>query len=336
MSPRPLPSTHLPKFSDNLWPQERQTTLTNTNTYVLRLPIGRVSPPVTCTGPRSPKSRRVASPASSTSSVISASFWEPLTDSEPDTPPTSDDESSDTPALALAAPIPFPRRTRTKPANIVIPSSQATTTSRPVSSALSPAFPLSPTIHRNSPDARIRKLAKLTRTLGENVPVELVFPSSANDTDAPAAYLLTSPTSPVRFSSDDRLDYEPPTPTPIRRSPGTTAVGLHHALGNGMQANRGVSKATPVVASPPPFTNVFTMDASSWDRARAAALAPVGEKKRSSRVSAGSSRNLITGLGRGARKRIPGAASGMWRTCTSCNAVFGACANCWLHKRTNS
>lgn len=50
--------------------------------------------------------------------------------------------------------------------------SHASVADSPVS-PLSPAFP-----NALSPDARIRKMAKLTRTLGENVPPELVFPQS--------------------------------------------------------------------------------------------------------------------------------------------------------------
>nr|GAT53403.1 predicted protein [Mycena chlorophos] len=127
----------------------------------------------------------------------------------------------------------------------------------------------------NSPNARVRKLAKLTRTLGENVPVELVFPSTA-------PYLLTSPTSPVRFAPSPAQDYEPPTPTPVRQSPGTTAVGLHYALGM-HTAKRAAAFRQPVptpaaATSPPLFTHAFTMDAQSWDRAREAALAPPAPK----------------------------------------------------------
>ncbi|KAJ7074473.1 hypothetical protein C8F01DRAFT_1100585 [Mycena amicta] len=267
---RPLPSPPAVKFPDTLWPQERPSQTTVTNTYVLRLPRGRASPTAVCAGPRPLRPRRrenTHSPASSTCSIASADFWAPLSD---DTPPTSDDES---PVPVIATPIP---KKRTKPANIIIPSPQPS--SRPASFAMSPVSPLSPTTRINSPNARVRKLAKLTRTLGENVPVELVFPSSA------APYLLTSPTSPLQFSRLASHGYEPPTPTPARRSPGTTAVGLHYALGMHTSQPAPLAKPAPLptaTTSPPPFTHVFTMDSSSWDSARAAALTPMKSKAKS-------------------------------------------------------
>ncbi|KAF7290531.1 hypothetical protein MIND_01293000 [Mycena indigotica] len=260
---RPLPSPPAMKFPDTIWPQERLPQTTVTNTYVLRLPIGRKPPTTSCVGPRPPRAR---SPASSTCSITSADFWAPLTDSEPDTPPTSDDEAFDAPPPVAA---PNPRKKRTKPANIVIPK---TITQLPATSALSPLSPLSPALNNNSPNARVRKLAKLTRTLGENVPVELVFPSST----ASGSHLMTSPTSPIHFA---RASREPSTPTPARRSPGTTAVGLHYALG--LHAPKPAKQPLTTTASPPPFTNVFTMDSQSWDRARTAVLNPPKTKNKS-------------------------------------------------------
>ncbi|KAF9456238.1 hypothetical protein BDZ94DRAFT_420697 [Collybia nuda] len=69
-----------------------------------------------------------------------------------------------------------------------------------------PLSPLSPTFSQNSTshdgsnpnkerDARRKKMAKLTRTLGENIPPELVFPTPPSST---RTSLETSPISPLR------------------------------------------------------------------------------------------------------------------------------------------
>ncbi|KAF7293144.1 hypothetical protein HMN09_01192400 [Mycena chlorophos] len=295
-----MSSTSSMKFPDTLWPQQPQTKVTN-NTFRLRLPIGRLSP----AGPRPQRTVRRTprhSPASSTCSITSADFWAPPSDneSEPDTPATSDDES---PVPVLSTPT--PKRRAPKPANIIIPKEPIRP--RPESLVLSPCSPLSP-MNVNSPNARVRKLAKLTRTLGENVPVELVFPSTA-------PYLLTSPTSPVRFAPSPAQDYEPPTPTPVRQSPGTTAVGLHYALGM-HTAKRAAAFKQPVPApaaatSPPPFTHAFTMDAQSWDRARDAALAPPAPKTKAKKSRM---RGILPKLdtGRGTWRKKENTWSGEW------------------------
>ncbi|KAJ7730907.1 hypothetical protein DFH07DRAFT_1065915 [Mycena maculata] len=312
--------------------------------FTMQLPIG-----VAVGGPRPPKARRregrifTHSASSSMSSfdsasgcsIISAEFWMPPQDVI--TIPMQAAFLTVTPSKD-EAPVTTKTKPKFKPANIIIPRttpiatvvsptspskpppapvSFPATAPEPVAiprTPLSPLSPLSPNRRIQSPNARIRKLAKLTRTLGENVPVELVFPSGNGDT-APVAVSVSStapplslPKVPKRAQTLPLLDMlraptpqlttiRPRSPTPAPEWPLTptpdctvdatahskTAVGLHYALG--MHAlpthARAVSPihASPVLpASPPPFTNTFTVDDVAWGRARQAVVGTRAKK----------------------------------------------------------
>ncbi|KAJ7208053.1 hypothetical protein GGX14DRAFT_455348, partial [Mycena pura] len=234
----------------------------------------------------------------------------PSTTVTPDTPTPTITDTTPTPKILL--------KVKAKPANIIIPpnilsatlispKSKSNVPCIPAAVSCTPQIPLSPlsplSPHRglNSPNARIRKLAKLTRTLGENVPLELVFPSSA-------APNLVSPASPLQFS---KLTFSTGSPTLAPTAPTTTAVGLHYALG--MHAAPTRAGAVPTAAgaspaSPPPFSHVVTVDAGSWERERQAAFTPRRKTKR----AVGGVRKMLADNGRGTWRKKENTWSGEW------------------------
>ncbi|KAJ7471789.1 hypothetical protein FB451DRAFT_1399102 [Mycena latifolia] len=300
-------------------------------------------------------------------SIISAEFWMP-----PETiisipmqaaflsimPP--EDETKIMPATP-----PTPKtKPKSKPANIIIPRNTPSATivsptstpllSIPVSfptaaseamtctprSPLSPFLP--PTPHRGlpSPNARIRKIAKLKRTLGENIPLELVFPSGKTTTAPTAAAPAPAPTPPQRVAKRAKTlpDFAPvkrvspsgpvarlrpsaPQEWPLTPTPDCTidpeahtktAVGLHYALGmNSFLPTRAVDLVRPapgVPTSPPPFSNVFTMDDVSWERARQTAMAKTRTKAK--RIVGGVRKAVDNG--RGTWRKKENTWSGEW------------------------
>ncbi|KAJ7119449.1 hypothetical protein C8R44DRAFT_877880 [Mycena epipterygia] len=227
----------------------------------------------------------------------------------------------------LSTAVPFPTNA---PEAVTIPCTPRT--------PLSPFSPFTPNRHIQSPNARIRKLAKLTRTLGENVPVELVFPSgtspSAPTNVAPASQpkatkrgkALLAGMLPQRVSpSGPRLTARPRpsavpewplTPTPdctINTEAHTqTAVGLHYALGMNSFPTRAVtvSPAAPALpSSPPPFSNVFTLDDVQWERARQAVM---GTRAKKARHVVGGVRKPAEANGRGTWRKKENTWSGEW------------------------
>ncbi|KAJ7714064.1 hypothetical protein B0H16DRAFT_1593397 [Mycena metata] len=319
------------------------------------------------------------SPASSMSSidsvssfggVISAEFWMApedtasvkvvsLTDA-----PNGEEMKTITPTTPKMKP-------KSKPANIIIPRNVpkvavVSPTSPPKSPSpaiafptspleavtvsdmtpLSPFYPfspLSPNRRIQSPNARVRKLAKLTRTLGENVPIELVFPSgstSSTPTVAAAPSPAQKPTKRARLRSKEPAAVRtsllgpratarlrpaaspawPLTPTPdCTFDPEVhtqTAVGLHYALGmNSLRAHApAVVPAAPAMpTSPPPFSNTFTMDDVSWERARQAVMGPrAGTAKKTRRVLGGVGKAVPEANGRGTWRKKENTWSGEW------------------------
>ncbi|RDB27194.1 hypothetical protein Hypma_004417 [Hypsizygus marmoreus] len=95
-----------------------------------------------------------------------------------------------------------------------------------VSSAIAPLSPLSPTFSINLEkaqsvglDSRRKKMAKLKRTLGENVPAELVFPPSHKSSDTTTEKALKPrQRKPVPFSSPSALTSQP-LPHPVESAP---------------------------------------------------------------------------------------------------------------------
>ncbi|KAJ7334710.1 hypothetical protein DFH08DRAFT_965460 [Mycena albidolilacea] len=312
-----------------IWPHDTSTYSTplTAQSFVVRLPIG-VELPKASGAPRILKARRREgvifghSPSSSVSSldssssfgsVIKAEFWMPPQPavSVPVAPLVADE----TKTLMPPTPTTPKTKTKSKPANIMIPrnSPDATPTlivspvspSNPAPASVSfptmtpeavlctsppqtplspflPLSPLSPNRRVQTPNARIRKMAKLTRTLGENVPIELVFPGAASTSAAAAAPSLIRSASPapalapkpakrakLLFSdsvqrvlpSGPRTRTPTPCPTsqewPLTPTPDCTinaaahtrtAVGLHYALGLDSLPTR---SATPAPAPVP-------------------------------------------------------------------------------------
>ncbi|KAJ7186729.1 hypothetical protein C8R46DRAFT_1342045 [Mycena filopes] len=316
---------------------------------------------------------------SSFGGVISAEFW--MAPQDTATIPVKVVSLTDEPTITpLTTPTSKTSKLKSKPANIIIPRNVPTVVvvspTSPLKSAtvafppspldavtassaipqtpLSPFYPLSPLSPNRriqTPNARIRKLAKLTRTLGENVPIELVFPSGTTTTRAPTAVAAPAPAPPVPAAQKPtkraRLHLRaqtppvalgpratallrpaappawPLTPTPdCTFDPAThtqTAVGLHYALG--MHSFRPApaaavpvhAAAAPQPTSPPPFSSTFEMDDVSWERARLAVMGP--RPKRS-----GPRRVLVLGGVRKAAATIAAAGSlpldtgrGTWR-----------------------
>ncbi|KAJ7076014.1 hypothetical protein B0H15DRAFT_608130 [Mycena belliarum] len=355
--------------SSFVWPQDSSTysTPATAQSFAIQL-LESLEFPSAMGGRRPTKARRregrifTHSPSSSTSSIesktscsiISAQFWmAPETVSIPMqaayltvTPAADEPKSTPTPKT----------KPKSKPANIIIPHNTPSATivsptatplpSTPVSfpttipgaattpltprSPLSPLLPPTPNRAPHSPNARIRKLAKLKRTLGENIPLELVFPSgkakSATTTAAAAplkkAAKQLPPTAPAavpravaRLRPSAQPEW-PLTPTPDctidPAAHAQTAVGLHYALVVPSVPARPRARApaaAPAPTSPPPFTSTFTMDDVSWERARQAALAR-GAKHR--RIGGGVRKAVGGDNGRGTWRKKESTWSGEW------------------------
>lgn len=101
--------------------------------------------------------------------------------------------------------------------------------------------------HVLSPDARIRKMAKLTRTLGENVPPELVFPppTRANNHSMRASRSRPNRRRSVNVDATVAVAGFNTVPFPTNTSVRRTA--------------QPESTAVIVPQSPPPFTNTFPL-----------------------------------------------------------------------------
>lgn len=164
-------------------------------------------------------------------SVIQAEFW---------TPP-----SRISPSISHSAPItislPFPV------------SSQKVRSSKPKPLAANPPStsshpsPLSPTSRSNNAlsDAHARKIAKLTRTFGENVPPELVFPPSTRMDNHSSPHVPKS-----RQSRRRNITVDAAGPTVSTEAP--TRPPMHIARG-AVQSK----SVAPVPHSPPPFSSAF-------------------------------------------------------------------------------
>jgi hypothetical protein len=93
-----------------------------------------------------------------------------------------------------------------------------------------------------------------------------------------------------------------------------TAVGLHYALGMNSFPTRAVAlvRAIPTVpTSPPPFSNVFTLDDVSWEGARLAVMGPRATKK-AKRVLGGVHKVPAEANGRGTWRKKENTWSGEW------------------------
>ncbi|KAJ7159851.1 hypothetical protein C8R43DRAFT_947944 [Mycena crocata] len=375
-------------MSSFMWPQDSTThsTPSTVQSFSARLPIGVHLPSTAGGAPRLSKARRregrifthsasssmSSFDSASTCSIISAEFWMPpqliIPKAAYITVAPLDVEMKTMPPT-MHTPKP---KTKTKPANIIIPHdapaaiatvvsptspSKTPLPSTPVSfpshipeavptlpctprTPLSPFSPLSPNRLIPSPNARIRKLAKLTRTLGENIPVELVFPSTAA---APTATVTSSTkfaklaktfvdgaVSPRAAPAGPRLSALrrrasaatewPLTPTPDctvdKAANSKTAVGLHYALGMNSIPTRASTliRAAPTLpSSPPPFSSVFTMDDVSWERARQAVMGTKASKKSKMRLAVGGVRKAaVEANGRGAWRKKENTWSGEW------------------------
>ncbi|KAJ6602525.1 hypothetical protein DFH09DRAFT_449103 [Mycena vulgaris] len=356
------------------------STPSTAQSFAIQLPIG-VEFPSAVGGARPLKARRregrifTHSASSSISSfdsevscsIISAEFWmhpdsiisiptpaaylfptpsEAETKIMPPTPPTPKTKQKSKPANIII-PRNTPIATVVSSASTPIPSTPVSfPTSEAVTLPCTPRTPLSPflpTPNRRiqSPNARIRKLAKLTRTLGENIPVELVFPSGSSPSPHSSASpfpsqklpkrmtALAAETSPKRVSpSGPRLTGARPrpaapewplTPTPdCTVNPEThnkTAVGLHYALGMNSIPTRAVGRvhAAPVnPTSPPPFSSMFTMDDISWERARQAVMGPPATTGKKAKRIIGGVRKPAADNGRGTWRKKENTWSGEW------------------------
>ncbi|KAJ6617896.1 hypothetical protein B0H10DRAFT_2218066 [Mycena sp. CBHHK59/15] len=259
----------------------------------------------------------------------------------PDTTPRPKTKSKPKPANIVIPPI-SPIATAVSPKSPAVTPALSSTLSFPTSSPDSVAVPatprtpltpllspLSPNPRVQSPNARVRKLAKLTRTLGENIPVELVFPSgSVSQPIKPAP--LKKVAKPSKVFGDNalapRISPAPPRPTapaawPLTPTPDCTfdpathtktAVGLHYALGVDAYPAQAatVGRVPPALpSSPPPFSNVFTMDDVSWEHARQAVMGPRGQKKRR---AAGVHKASAEANGRGTWRKKESTWSGEW------------------------
>ncbi|KAJ6589118.1 hypothetical protein B0H19DRAFT_231188 [Mycena capillaripes] len=367
-----------------MWPTDSSaySTPSTAQSFVVRLPIGVEFPKIGSGAPRLLKARRregrifTHSPSSSMSSfesfsscsIVTAEFWMPPQDvtTISVTAASNEDDTKITPTTPTT---PTPKtKPKSKPANIFIPHNPPTTTvvspTSPIKSPLptplptpipsqnrletvpgTPLCPLSPNRRIQSPNARIRKLAKLTRTLGENVPIELVFPSGATSSapsdGTPASALR--PTKRAKMRSGDspvpRVSPSGPLPTTCPRSrpsapkewPLTptpdctfdvdahskTAVGLHYALVMNSFPNRAVATVrAPLKSRPHPHRSRMS---SPWTTSRGSARGRLrwGRAPRRSRsgFSAGCARCWRRTAGEcGGRRRIRGAASGTSRT----------------------
>ncbi|KAF7361259.1 hypothetical protein MSAN_01158100 [Mycena sanguinolenta] len=357
--------------------------------FVIRLPIGVELPKASSGAPRLLKARRregrifTHSPSSSVSSLDSSSSFGSILKAEFWIPPESvvsipaHDETIIMPPTTPTTP---KTKTKSKPANILIPRNAPIATvvsptspvkpplvsprvnqapvafpamlpseevlcTSPLQSPLSPILPLSPLspnrrIH--TPNARIRKMAKLTRTLGENIPIELVFPGAAT-TSAPSVPSNASPapvpkpTKRAKMTSSDSVAKRaippkpraplrpvvspewPLTPTPDctvdTEAHARTAVGLHYALGlNSLPTRNAVPAhaALTVPKSPPPFSNVFTVDDVSWEQARRAVMGPRTSGKKAKRVVGGVHKAPADVTGRGTWRKKENTWSGEW------------------------
>ncbi|KAJ7629366.1 hypothetical protein DFH06DRAFT_1141002 [Mycena polygramma] len=302
-------------------------------------------------------------------SIISAQFWIPPTIPAMQTAHLtaipSEDDTKITPAMTPTTPKMKPK---SKPANIVIPrNTPSATVVSPTSptksplptptpvlfptsspgavsrtplcpfSPLSPLSPLSPNRRIPSPNTRIRKLAKLTRTLGENIPIELVFPSetasSSPSTGAPIPAPKPAKKTKKRFVTPvahrpsplgpratirRAASHYPLTPTPDCtfniETHAKTAVGLHYALVMESFPNNAVAtvRAPPVIpTSPPPFSNTFTVDDVSWECARQAALGATKKPKRVRALALGGVRKAVDN-GKGTWRKKESTWSGEW------------------------
>ncbi|KAJ7216969.1 hypothetical protein B0H12DRAFT_340884 [Mycena haematopus] len=370
--------------------QDTYSTPLTAQSFVVRLPIGVDYSKASAGATRLLKARRregrifAHSPSSSVSSfdstsslgsILKAEFWV-----HPETVVSipGEDETNIMPPTTPTTP---KTKTKSKPANILIPrnASIATVVSPisvnfpPVSSPetqvsvafpamrlseevlcispspsqtpLSPFLPLSPLSPNRrikSSDARIRKMAKLTRTLGENIPIELVFPGAAatSASSVPSGTSPTpelKPTKPAQILPSDSVARRilplrprarlhpvaslewPLTPTPdctVDAEEHTrTAVGLHYALGlNSLPQRRAapVHAALVIPTSPPPFSSVCTMDDVSWERARQAVMGPSAPGKKTKRVLGGVHKATVDANGRGTWRKKENTWSGEW------------------------
>ncbi|KAJ6510401.1 hypothetical protein C8R45DRAFT_1088575 [Mycena sanguinolenta] len=308
--------------------------------------------------------------SSSFGSILKAEFWMP-----PETVISipAEDETIIMPPTTPTTP---KMKTKSKPTNILIPRNAAITTvvsptspvnsppvtcapvafpamlpseevlcNSPLQSPLSPILPLSPLSPNRriqSPNARIRKIAKLTRTLGENIPIELVFPGAAATSALPVPSSASpapapKPTKRSKMPSSDSVAKRvispkpraplhpvvspewPLTPTPDctvnAEAHAQTAVGLHYALGLNSLPTRNavpVHAALAVPKSPPPFSNVFTVDDVSWEQARRAVMGPRAPGKKATRVLGGVHKAPVEAAGRGAWRKKENTWSGEW------------------------
>ncbi|KAJ7034759.1 hypothetical protein C8F04DRAFT_1101043 [Mycena alexandri] len=308
---------------------------------------------------------------SSFGGVISAEFWMAPQDTASVKVVSLTDAPNAEETKTITPTTPSKMKPKSKPANIIIPRNVSkvavvSPTSPPKSPSpaiafptspleavtvsamtpLSPFYPLSPLSPNRriqSPNARVRKLAKLTRTLGENVPIELVFPSGITSS-APTAAAAPAPAQ----KPTKRAKLRPKEPAVVRASPlgpratarlhpsaspawpltptpdctfdpeahTQTAVGLHYALGmNSFRAHApAVVPAAPAMpTSPPPFSSTFTMDDVSWERARQAVMGPrAGTSKKARRVLGGVRKALPEANGRGTWRKKENTWSGEW------------------------
>ncbi|KAJ7645818.1 hypothetical protein B0H17DRAFT_1215855 [Mycena rosella] len=349
-----------------VWPQDSSTYSTpmTAQSFAIQLPTAfpgaRLSKARRREGhifTHSPSSSMSSLDSAASCSIISAEFWMPpetIVSIPMQAAYLSVTPPSDEPKVMPPTP-PTPKtKPKSKPANIIIPRNTPSATvvsptatllsSTPVPfptntseamtmpctprSPLSPFLPPTPTRQIQSPNARIRKLAKLQRTLGENIPLELVFPSG----NAPAPPQKVSkrakaiPEATRASHLGPRLTVTRPRPSATTEWPLTptpdytvnteahnqTAVGLHYALGMDSFPTRAVAlePAEPAApTSPPPFTNVFTVDDVSWERARQALMAPRAQK---AKRTVGGVRKYVLDNGRGTWRKKENTWSGEW------------------------
>ncbi|KAK7018588.1 hypothetical protein R3P38DRAFT_3320259 [Favolaschia claudopus] len=366
------------------WSSTSNTSVTN-QSFLVRFPIG-IEFPKASGAPRMLKARRregrifTHSPSSSVSSRDSSSSFGSILKADFFTPPSTPTEISEqTVQLAssetkIMPPVtPTPKKTRSKPANIIIPHTTPTavvsspipsTVVTPITAAPStvtastprevlgtsplqtPLSPLSPNRRINTPNARIRKIAKLQRTLGENVPLELVFPTSKPDSTSLPSILpfrpAPKPTKRAKLLTGESViqrvlpkrSRSPPCPPkspewPLTPTPdctlnvdvhNRTAVGLHYALGLNSLPTRTAPAPAPLHAalvvpkSPPPFSNTFKVDDVSWERARQDAMEATRSTGRKAKRVLGGVRKAeaVEANGRGTWRKKENTWSGEW------------------------
>ncbi|KAJ7641376.1 hypothetical protein FB45DRAFT_900047 [Roridomyces roridus] len=341
---RPLPSPPSPAPSNDSTSTTPPSTVAS---FAVQFPA---------TEPRPFKARRreghifTHSASSSISSVdsswsvlsVSAQIWMPPQEISP---LFTKDES------VVMPPTNSTRRTkrRSKPANIIIPrSAPSTTVVSPAGPKLAfpkvctapeagiPRTPLSPLLSPLTPNRRVqtptKRIRKLARLLGENVPVELVFPSGNAPVHVPPPPKSTQPkpskgkagTDDVRFAAPSGPPRFRPRASPASEWPLTptpdftvdaeaykqTAVGLHYTLGMNAVPMRPVHSPPIVSSTPPPFSTVFTVDDVQWERARQAVLGPRTKKGR--HAPRGIQKAPIEANGIGAWRKKENTWSGEW------------------------